>query len=404
MSKSTEPRPRRANGEGYLKHDPKRDRWRGAVAWLDPDGTLKRKAFSGPTRAAVRDRMDDLRSELAAGRRPVAPQSVADYLTGWLEAERARVRPSTWRYRESHARLYLVPAIGGAKLADLQPRDVERMTTAMVERGLAPRTAAGCRTTLRKALGDAVRDGLVHRNVAALARPPRVPGRDVEYLTRDELRSLLDACSDRTVTRADAPPAERDDGPDAPPDPMGSLVTLAATTGLRQGELLGLAWADVDLEAATLTVRRAMARSWDGYALAEPKTARSRRTVHLPDRAVEALKERQADQEAEREAAGPAWWQDADDLIFTDPLGRPWRSWTVTHAFHAMLERAGIRSVPFHALRHSWATLALSAGVPLKVVADNLGHASITVTAAFYSGIVPELNRDAAAAVGKALS
>lgn len=375
---------RRGNGEGSLTFDETRSRWRGAVAWTDPDGTPRRRAFAGKRQADVRRRMAALRAELDAGRSPASPRTVADYLTGWLDAERARVRPATWRYRDGHIRLYIIPALGPAKLADLAPRDVERMTAAMLERGLAPRTAAGCRTTLRKALSDALRDGLVHRNVAALARPPRVPGREVDYLDRAELRRVLDAAAD---------------------DPFGPLVILAATTGLRQGELLGLVWADVTTDVGTLTVRRAMALDWSGgRSLAEPKTARSRRTVHLPPQAVEALARQREGQDAAREAAGLDVWQDVEGLLFTDAIGRALTPTDVSRAFHGLLERANVRRVPFHALRHSWATLALASGVPLKIVADNLGHASITVTAAFYSGIVPELNRDAADAIGRALS
>lgn len=383
MAKSTAKPKRRLNGEGSITEDKARGRWRGAVAWTDPDGTPRRKYVTGPTAEAVRARVTKLRGDLDIGVRPAAPRTVGEYLTGWLLAERSRVRPASWRYRDGHVRLYLVPTIGARRLGDLAPRDVEAMTTGMLERGLSPRTAAGCRTTLRKALSDAQRDGLVHRNVAALARPPRIPGREVEYLTRDELRHLLDSLGD---------------------DPMGPLVTVAAMTGLRSGELLGLRWPDVDMDRRTLTVRQAMARDWDGgYSLAEPKTTRSRRTIHLPAAAVLSLEARRDRQDADRIAAGDDTWQDVDALIFTDRLGRPLRGDEVSPTFRRLLVRAGIRHVPFHALRHSWATLALASGVPLKVIADNLGHASITVTAAYYSGIVPELNRDAADAIGRAL-
>ena len=316
--------------------------------------------------------------------KPASPRTVADYLTAWLEAERSRVRPSTWRYRDGHVRLYLIPAIGSRKLGELAPREVETMTSAMLERGLSPRTAAGCRTTLRKAMSDALRDGFVHRNAAAQARPPRIPGRAVEYLARDELRRLLDSLED---------------------DPLGPLVTLAAMTGLRLGELLGLRWTDLDAVRGMLTVRQSMARDWSGgYSLAEPKTSRSRRTIHLPAAAVVALARQQTAQDAARDRAGEDAWSNDAGLVFTDGAGLPMKGRDVSRRFHRLLERAGLRSVAFHALRHSWATLALSSGVPLKVVADNLGHASITVTAAFYSGIVPELNRDAADAIGRALA
>jgi len=376
-------KPRRRNGEGSITEDKVRGRWRGFVAWTEPDGTPRRKSFSGPSADDVRQKVTALRAALDVGRRPATPRTVGEYLSGWLDAERARIRPATWLYRAGHVNRYIVPAMGTSKIADVTPRDIERMTTAMVDKGLAPRTAAGARTTLRKALADAQRDGLVHRNVAALARPPRIPGRAVEYLDRAELRKLLVA---------------------AESDPLGPLVIVAATTGLRQGELLGLTWADVDMLGATVTVRHSMSRDWSGgYSLSEPKTTRSRRTIHLPDRAGKALLAQQVLQAAERLAAGEDVWDERDDLVFTDHVGRAITPSAVSRRWRSLNDAAGIKRVPFHALRHSWATLALASGVPLKVISDNLGHTSITVTAQFYSGIVPELNRDAADAVGRAL-
>jgi integrase len=347
---------------------------------------------SGRTRAEVSRKLAKLRED-AAGGALATRSTVAEYLARWLEAERARLRTSTWRSRELHVRHYIIPALGGHSLGRMAPADVERMTTAMIDRGLSPRTAASCRVTLRRALGDALREGLVSRNVAALARPPRVPARSMEaghdYLTPADLRTLLAAVAGQ---------------------PMGPLVTVAATTGLRQGELLGLTWADMDLAARTLTVRRSRARAWvmrdgqrvAGWALQEPKTPRSRRTVNLPAAAVAALTQRKADQALERQAAGTAW-QDTVGLTFTDAVGRPMAGGSVSHEFRRMVQAAGLAHIPFHGLRHSVATAMLAAGVPLRTVADVLGHSTITITADTYAAVVPELRRDAADAMDRVL-
>jgi integrase len=220
-----------------------------------------------------------------------------------------------------------------------------------------------------------------------LARPPRVPRRTIEpgrdYLDADQLRRLLAVGTEYRI---------------------GALVTVAATTGLRQGELLGLSWSAIDLDAGTLTVRRSMARAWDGgYALAEPKTGRSRRTIHLPAAAIQALRREQREQEAAQSAAGSAW-QDRDGLVFTDAIGRPLYPTAVHRAFHALLKAAGLPPVPFHGLRHSAATALLSAGVPLRVVSDLLGHAGIAITADYYAHVEKQLRRDAADAMDRALA
>ncbi|MEP7378810.1 MAG: site-specific integrase [Chloroflexota bacterium] len=373
----------RSPGEGSI-YQTTDGRWRGAIT-ISGRGTQTRRVVSGRSRAEVAAKLDVARRNSASGVY-AGRQTVGDYLARWLQAEKQRVRASTWQERESHTRLYIVPAMGRVPLARLTPLDVESMTAALVARGLSPRTAAHCRVSLRRALGDAQRDGLVARNVAALARPPRIPSRGLEagrdYLDATDLRRLLSA---------------------AKVHPLGPLFTLAATTGLRQGELLGLSWGDVDAERRTLTVRRSLARAHGGgWALAEPKTARSRRTIHLPSAAVAALERHRDLQNVAHVAAGGAW-QNVDQLAFTDTIGRPLGGSYVSHAFHRLLDAAGLPSIPFHGLRHSAASALLAQGVPLIEVSRMLGHSTISITADTYSGVTPERMRDAADAMDRAL-
>jgi integrase len=256
------------------------------------------------------------------------------------------------------------------------------MTAAVVAKGRAATTAAGARVVLRRALADAQRDGLVRTNAAALARPPRLERRELEYLDSGQLRRLLAA-------------SESHD--------LGPAIAVAATTGLRQGELLGLRWSDVDLEGGSLTVRRSLALQWDGsMALAEPKTKRSRRTINLPTRAVAALRE-EGSRQADREAAVGSAWTNPDGLVFTDALGRPLRNDVLTPRYQRVLADAGLPRRSWHALRHSAASAMLAAGVPLKVVSETLGHASITITADTYAHVAPELRREAAEAMDRML-
>ena len=411
----------RSPGEGSVYEvDAGGHRWRGAMTWTDPDGTRHRRVVQGETSKDARDKLDRLRDELRLG--TIAPAghgvTVGEYLADWIEREKAHVRPSTWRSHETHVRCYLVPALGMRSLSRLSPAEVERALARFTQSGrpvlpnerlgrrpkdpaklkqddqggtvrppkrhepISPLTARHVRATLRVALAAAVRDGRLGRNVAADARPPYVPHKPVAYLSAAEVRKLLDETQD---------------------DQYGPVYALAASTGLRLGELLGLEWSDVDLEAGTLAVRRSMALAQNGaWQLAEPKSARSRRTIPLPSVTREALKRRRAVQEADRTAAGTAW-QDLDSLIFTDALGRPMRPEGVSAAFQKAREAASLPRVRFHDLRHSAATLMLAEGVPLAVISEWLGHAGIAITAQHYAAVVPQLRRDAADALDRAL-
>ncbi|NNM97548.1 MAG: site-specific integrase, partial [Candidatus Dormibacteraeota bacterium] len=176
-----------------------------------------------------------------------------------------------------------------------------------------------------------------------------------------------------------------------------AVVAIAVGMGLRQGEILGLRWQDIDLERRTLKVQRALQRVHGRSQLVDPKTSRSRRTLPMPSLVHSALLQQRSDQDAARELAGALWEEEVPGLIFTTALGRPRCGTAVTHTFHRLLAEAGVRQRTFHTLRHSAATLMLAGGVDLKTVSTMLGHSQIGLTADTYASVLPGLQREAAA-------
>jgi integrase len=178
---------------------------------------------------------------------------------------------------------------------------------------------------------------------------------------------------------------------------------LALTTGMRQWELLGLKWADVDFNAGTLAVRRAL--QWQrgiGLAFTEPKTARSRRKIHLSRTALAALRGHKDRQAFERHAAGAAW--NGHGLVFCDAIGEPLSPTNETKRFQRAVATAGLPVIRFHDLRHTAATILLTRGVLVKLVSEMLGHSSIVLTLDTYSHVIPAMHADAAAAMDAVFS
>jgi integrase len=352
-------------------------RWRGSTIVTDPTtGARVRRVVSGPTAAETRRKLDTLRAIAV----PTTTMRTADWLAAWLPTTRPRIAPATFRSYGAGVRA-IAALIGEIPLGSLTPTDVERMTAAMMAAGLAGSSAGNARKILRVALRQAIRDGLVVRNAAAEARPPRATPYQSRTLTAAEARQLIETTLD---------------------DELGPLWAVLVSTGLRQGEALGLSWRDVD--ARTLTVRRALARGWDGRpTLGLPKSDRSRRTIALPAVARDALDRQRVRQEAARAAVGTAW-QDRDGLVFTDAVGRPREGRLITPALHAALARAGLPEIRCHDLRHTCATLQLAAGVPLATISRMLGHSSLAITANVYAAVTPDLRREAADAMDRALN
>lgn len=290
--------------------------------------------------------------------------TLGKYLQRWLEDVRPRLAPATYRKHESTVRVHITPVLGTRRLSDLSVGDV----TALLAGGAVdPQTARHWRATLRRALADAIRDGLVGRNVAALAQPPRLLPKERTTLSADQARALIDGTRE---------------------DPLHPLWTLAVSTGMRLAEMLALTWEDVDLDAATLTVHATLHRIDGEWQRRGTKTEKSRRTVHLPPVAVAALR-------GIRRPHG---------LVFVTARGYPMHGSNLPKELHKTTDRLGLPRVTIHDLRHSAATILYAAGVPLEAIADMLGHSTTRVTADLYRHRVEAIQRDAAAAMERALA
>ena len=297
-------------------------------------------------------------------------------LDRWLdEAVALTVRPRTLASYTYVVRVHLRPALGDVPLASLTAQHVQGFLNAKAAAGLAPRTVGYLRGVLRQALGFAERMDLVGRNVARLARPPRVPRRQVNPLTIEQARTFRAAIAG---------------------DRLEALYLVAVGCGLRQGEILGLRWGDVDLEGRTRSVRNALARVDGELRLVEPKSATSRRIIPMPAFVAEALAAHRVRKATEALPRRPLPPDPFADLVFTTTLGTPLDGISVTRRFQRVLKAAGLPRQRFHDLRHAAASYMLAAGVPARVVMETLGHSEISLTLNTYSHVLPGLGRDAA--------
>ncbi len=330
---------------------------------------------------ALRRELTDLESGTNVDR---TVMTVAEFLIGeWLPAHRQKIRPNTLDSYRSAIERHIVPHIGAMKLQKLEPRDINRLYATLTERGsqtggpLAAKTVRNSHVILHRALEDAVRWGAIGRNPAASASAPaatstpQVP----DPWRRHEVKAFLESVAGH---------------------PFEALWILAATTGMRRGEILGLRRRDLDLAASRLSVMQAIVLVQGHPTIGPPKTKRSARRVHLNVRAVDALQRHLS--------ANPGRKPEADtELVFTRNGGLPLRPGWVTAQFSKLSRAAGLRHIRLHDLRHTWATLALEEGVNPKVVSEQLGHANVSITLDIYSHVLPGLQADAVDRVAEAI-
>ncbi len=363
--------PRRASGEGSISHR-KDGRW---VAVLSvPTGSgRKRHCLYASTQQEALAKLTRVRQALDQGIAPADGRlTVGELLRRWLDDTiLPNRRPATYQGYRVNVERHLIPRLGRVRLVHLQPPDIRKLQNDLLAQGLSPRTVQYVRTNLRSAIQQAVADGLVARNVVDLVSAPSAERAEIHPLTPEQVAAFLESVHG---------------------DRLEALYVTAFTTGLRQSELLGLRWSDLDLDGQTLTVAKSLQRG-RGVVLSEPKSRKSRRTLALADITVSALRANRLRQLEEKLAAGPDWHDHS--LVFSTKVGTPIDHRNLTRYFQRQIAAAGLPHQRFHDARHACATFLLAQGVALKVIQEILGHASIQLTADTYAHVLPQLQRAA---------
>jgi integrase len=306
-------------------------------------------------------------------------------LDRWLPVQAARLRRSTFDSYRRNIERHVVPALGAVPLDKLAVEDLDLFYARLLtsgringgdarSAGLSPKTVHNIHLMLNKALADAYRKGTVVRNVAALADAPSLRARrraEIKAWDAEQLALFLDAVAVHRLYTA---------------------FHLAAHTGMRRGEVLGLPWSDVDLEAGRLSVRQALVSVAYEVELSDVKTGSGRRTIDLDPGTVDLMKLWRIQRSEESDGRDPG----DDDLVFTKEDGALIHPDFFSQTFDRNVAKLAVPTISLHDLRHTHATLLLKAGVPVKVVSERLGHASAAFTMTVYQHVLPGMQSEAA--------
>lgn len=303
--------------------------------------------------------------------------TLGEFLTQrWLPARKLSLRPSTWSSYEVAINRHVLPQLGGVQIQQLSPDRLDRFYADLSATGLAPKTVRNIHVMLHKALHDAVRKNLVSRNAAEAADPPKLTHSsrsDMSTWTPEQLRDFFAGIAHHRLAAA---------------------YLLAATTGMRRGEVLGLRWVDVDFTARHLHVRQTILSVNYELTYGRPKTLRGERKIALDTETTRALRAHRIAQQREMDMLGAGYRK--QDLVFARENGDPVHPDYFSQTFDRTVKRLGLPKIRLHDLRHTHATLGLKAGVPIKVMSDRLGHATTAFTMDIYTHAIPAIEHEAA--------
>jgi integrase len=350
---------RRGRGEGAVFYSESKDAWVGRLpVGRTAKGKTKYKERTAQTKGEVLEKLRAAEDDLRSGCPEAERLTVSDYLDHWLNnVAKPAVQPTTWETYEVNVRVHLKPGLGHVLLPDLRPRHVETFYAKLHKDGVSGGLARKISQVLSAAVRHAARVGLIKSSPTDVIHRPRVPRKEVQPFTPEEVRKIL---------AATGPGPYFPDG-----NRYAALIALGFATGARLGELLGLAWEHVRLDDATVRVERSLCRLKGGnYRMKEPKSANGRRTVSLPAFAVQALRGHRKRMEAEGNGAAVVFCTQPGHFLDRNTFLQVWRR---------VLRRAGVPYRKFHNTRHTHASQLLALGVSLVEVARRIGDRPETV-------------------------
>ncbi len=352
------------------------------IGVTDSEGKYQRhyETVHGSKRDAEKRRAELLVSLSKGMPLPANRLTVAEQLRQWLDGyAKTRCTQRTVDGYQSIIERHLIPVFGHLQLKDLQPPMIQRYYGEACAR-LSRRTVHYHHRVLSAALKYAVRQGAVGRNPCELVDPPSPKGKKMKTMTPGEVGHLLDIATE---------------------SPYYPVIYTALNTGMRQAELLGLRWRDVDLDLMTISVHQVLYKRRGLCEFKEPKTAHSRRCIDMTPKLAQYLRSHRAERESFNLELGKLLT--LDDLVFVSDIGEPIDAPALSHAFHTLAKRAGLDGVRFHDCRHTFASLMLLRGVSPKVVSAMLGHASAAFTMDTYQHIMDGMQKGAVAKLDELL-
>ncbi len=385
-------KPRNANGEGTIyqclsKTSKHYKKWIGQVTiGINPNtGNPIRKSVYGKSRPEVKEKMRDIQAELGKGIDLQAHYLFSEWITGWMEDyKKMDLRLSTWENYQINIKTHIIPALGHIYLRDIKPGDIQRLYNKMRKDKKAPATIRKCHQIIQSCLNQAEKNKIISWNPAKSTTLPKLDQKEVRALTLEEMDRFLGHLEN---------------------DRWGTAFLCLLGTGLREGELLGLRWKDVNLEEGTIKVVQGLVRTKaEGLYMDEPKTEKSKRVIPLPKPLIEAMKKYKPYHAVIEIKAGDKY-DKTTNLIFCTKHGKPIIPRNFMRAFYAVKKKAEIpKEVNLHALRHTYATRLLEQGEDIKVVQELLGHANIKTTGNIYAHVSIKLKKKAINRLDRILS